>query len=269
MIGTLKLVVSVAAVGFISIFIGCTTELNVQDSPPLVSPLSLREQPDPEVFYEPRSQWGNSTYEIFGRKFEILENAEGYDFIGEASWYGSKFHGQLTANGERYDMYKLTAAHPTLPLPTFARVTNLENGRQTIVRINDRGPFHGGRFIDVSYAAAVKLDMVENGTARVRVTAVFSNDREEEVANSELRPPVQMSNYRYFLQLGAFAELKGAEKLTKAIEEILSNSVLVVRIVEDELYRVRVGPFTTKRDAEWLQTLILARNNSMSLILEE
>lgn len=260
---------SLAASGFISTFIGCTSQLPAQDSAPLVSPSSLEKQPDPQVIYEPRSQWGNSTYEVFGRKFEVLETAEGYDFIGEASWYGSKFHGRLTASGERYDMYKLTAAHPTLPLPTFARVTNLENGRRTILRINDRGPFHGGRFIDISYAAAVKLGMVEKGTARVRVTAVSVNDGEKKVTCPEIRPPVQTPGARYFLQIGAFAELKRAEELTKTLKAIFDKDVFVVRIVDDELYRVRVGPFTRRPDAERLQALVLARHNSVSLIIEE
>jgi rare lipoprotein A len=258
-----------ASAGLVSMLIGCTSQFRSQDSAPLVSPSALKDLPDPEVIYEPRSRWGNSAYKVFGRKFEILETAEGYDFIGEASWYGTKFHDRLTANGERYDMHKLTAAHPTLPLPTFARVTNLENGRHTILRINDRGPFHGGRFIDISYAAAAKLGMIEKGTARVRVTAVTANSREKEVTSTEFRPAIQTSSARYFLQAGAFVESKTADELTKTLETILNKDVFVVRIVDDELYRVRVGPFMTRRDAERFQALMLARHNSVSLIIEE
>ena len=129
--------------------------------------------PEPEVRAEPRSRAGNKkTYSVLGKRYSVLDSAHGYVEEGLASYYGKKFHGRRTSNLEVYDMYAFTAAHKTLPLPSFARVTNLDNGRSIVVRVNDRGPFHAGRVIDLSYSAAVKLGYRERGTARVRVEAL-------------------------------------------------------------------------------------------------
>jgi len=126
--------------------------------------------PEPEVVHEPRSPVGNrSPYQVLGRTYHVLDTAEGYVETGIASYYGGKFHGRRTSNQEVYDMYAFTAAHRTLPLPSYARVTNLENGRSVVVRVNDRGPFHEGRLIDLSYAAAVRLGIHRQGTGRVEV----------------------------------------------------------------------------------------------------
>ncbi|WP_308427071.1 septal ring lytic transglycosylase RlpA family protein [Thermomonas carbonis] len=133
--------------------------------------------PEPEVRDEPRSRAGNrKTYSVLGKRYEVLDSAHGYAEDGLASYYGKKFHGRRTSNQEVYDMYAFTAAHKTLPLPSFARVTNLDNGRSIVVRVNDRGPFHAGRVIDLSYAAAVKLGYRDQGTARVRVEALTQAD---------------------------------------------------------------------------------------------
>jgi len=122
---------------------------------------------------EPLSAYGNPPeYEAFGRTYRTLESAEGYEEEGVASWYGEEFQGRRTSSGETYDLYAMTAAHRTLPLPSYVEVTNLENGRRVVVRVNDRGPFHEDRVIDVSYAAAYRLGMLAKGTARVRVRAL-------------------------------------------------------------------------------------------------
>jgi rare lipoprotein A len=123
--------------------------------------------PEPTPRSEPKSRYGNRSYSVLGKRYHVLESAEGYDEVGIASFYGNKFHGRRTSNLEVYDMYAMTAAHKTLPLPSYARVTNLDNGKSIVVRINDRGPFHAGRIIDLSYAAAVKLGDRDKGTARV------------------------------------------------------------------------------------------------------
>jgi rare lipoprotein A len=129
--------------------------------------------PEPDVVDEPRSRYGNrSPYTVLGRSYRVMDSTEGFVEQGLASFYGNKFHGRRTSNLEVYDMYAFTAAHKTLPLPSFAKVTSLENGRSVIVRVNDRGPFHEGRVIDLSWAAAVKLDMHRAGTARVEVRAL-------------------------------------------------------------------------------------------------
>ncbi|KAF1685285.1 hypothetical protein B1992_12890 [Pseudoxanthomonas broegbernensis] len=133
--------------------------------------------PEPQVVAEPRSPVGNrSPYVVLGQQYRVLERPHGYVERGTASYYGNKFHGRRTSNQEVYDMYAFTAAHKTLPLPSFARVTNLDNGRSVVVRVNDRGPFHEGRVIDLSYAAAVKLDIVARGTGRVEVQALTPGD---------------------------------------------------------------------------------------------
>ncbi|WP_240184230.1 MULTISPECIES: septal ring lytic transglycosylase RlpA family protein [unclassified Halomonas] len=137
------------------------------------TPPDVSQVPDAVPRDEPRSRAGNrSTYEVWGKTYHVLDDPSGYQREGTASWYGQKFHGYATSNGEIYDMYKMTAAHKSLPLPTFARVTNLDNGRSVIVRVNDRGPFHDDREIDLSYAAAARLDILDHGTGRVRVSVI-------------------------------------------------------------------------------------------------
>lgn len=143
----------------------------VKDSVPDYVP-NVDAIPEPEVKSEPRSRYGNRSYAVLGKRYQVLETAEGYAEEGMASFYGKKFHGRRTSNQEVYDMYAFSAAHKSLPLPSFVRVTNLDNGKSVVVRVNDRGPFHAGRIIDLSYAAAVKLDFVRRGTARVEVRAL-------------------------------------------------------------------------------------------------
>ena len=132
--------------------------------------------PEPEVRAEPRSRVGNRSYSVLGKTYRIRDKAEGYVEEGRASFYGKKFHGRLTSNQEVYDMYAMTAAHRSLPLPSYVRVTNLDNGKSVVVRVNDRGPFHAGRIIDLSYAAATKLGFIKQGTARVEVRALTPGD---------------------------------------------------------------------------------------------
>src|SRR5690606_1230812 len=133
--------------------------------------------PEPDVVALPRSPVGNkSPYVVLGKQYQVLDKTSGYAEKGTASYYGAKFHGRLTSNREVYDMYAFTAAHKTLPLPSFARVTNLDNGESVVVRVNDRGPFHDGRVIDLSYAAAVRLGITQRGTGRVEVRALTPGD---------------------------------------------------------------------------------------------
>lgn len=137
------------------------------------SPVDVSHVPDAVPKVEPLSRGGNkSSYLVFGKSYHVMPSAAGYKEKGGASWYGKKFHGYLTANGDKYDMYSMSAAHKSLPLPSYVKVTNLANNKQVIVRVNDRGPFHPGRVIDLSYAAAAKLDMLGKGTAQVEVEAI-------------------------------------------------------------------------------------------------
>ena len=132
--------------------------------------------PEPEVKAEPRSRVGNRSYAVLGTRYQVRDSAEGYVEEGMASYYGKKFHGRLTSNQEVYDMYAFSAAHKSLPLPSYVRVTNLSNGKSVVVRVNDRGPFHAGRVIDLSYAAATKLGFTNPGTARVEVQALTPDE---------------------------------------------------------------------------------------------
>lgn len=146
--------------------------------------------PEPEVRDEPRAATGNRDYVVLGKRYRVLDDASGYVEEGMASYYGNKFHRRRTSSGEVYDMYAFTAAHKTLPLPSFARVTNLENGKSVIVRVNDRGPFHPGRVIDLSYAAAVKLGYRDKGSARVRVEALTPVDEAQARRAPAIAPSV-------------------------------------------------------------------------------
>ncbi|MDX1497435.1 MAG: septal ring lytic transglycosylase RlpA family protein [Salinisphaeraceae bacterium] len=151
------------------------------DGPPILGPVVIDRVADVEVRDEPILRAGNpSSYVVFGRRYHVMKTHKGYKERGYASWYGKKFHGRKTSNGEIYDMYKLTAAHKTLPIPSYVRVTNLENGKQAILRVNDRGPFKKGRIIDLSYTAAYKLGVIKKGTAWVEVETVTPQSLEAE-----------------------------------------------------------------------------------------
>ena len=141
------------------------------DGPPL-QVIDFDKIPDAVPRREPRSRYGNNPYKVLGKRYIPMKSARGFKQKGVASWYGKKFHGRRTSSGEIYDMFKMTAAHPTLPLPTYVRVTNLDTKKRIIVKVNDRGPFLHGRIIDLSYAAAHKLGIARKGTGRVRIKAI-------------------------------------------------------------------------------------------------
>ena len=182
-------------------------------------------------------------YEVFGKVYETMSSSDGYLEIGVASWYGKKFHGNLTASGEIYDMSLMTAAHKALPLPTLVRVTNLENGKKTLVKVNDRGPFHDDRLIDLSYAAALELGFLENGLTTVVVEAI----KEKAFFNTDKLKDGQEKNY---IQVGAFKTKTAAKKLSNKLSSLLSDtiSVRVIPPLENSnLYKVWVGPLTEEK----------------------
>ncbi len=209
-----------------------------EDGPPEHIPFDLSRLPDPTPVAEPKSATGNPpSYRVNGKTYRTLDSAAGYEAIGWASWYGRKFQGRRTSSGETFDTLKLSAAHPSLPIPSYVEVTNLENDRRMVVRVNDRGPFHSGRIIDLSYAAAVKLGFAEAGTARVRVVALDN------------LPTL-------YLQAGAFRHMEPADSLRGALERLTGKPALVVRTDDDLPYRVRLGPLGGELEAERLQALI-------------
>ena len=182
------------------------------------------------------SAGNKSPYTVNGVSYTVLQDYGSYREQGLASWYGTKFDGHKTSNGEIFDLYAASAAHKTLPIPSYAKVTNLDNGRQVIVRVNDRGPFHSDRIIDLSYGAAVKLGYMEKGTARVEVQVV-------DVTGVDDRRGTIGGDYR-FLQLGAYGSQASAESLRDELASILSVPAFVspVQSGANFLYRVRVGP---------------------------
>lgn len=154
----------------------------LDDGPGENIPEGLLDVPDADPRVEPYSRTGNKPYVVFGTRYVPITDDRPYTEQGYGSWYGKKFHGQKTSSGELYDMYKMTAAHPTLPIPSYARVTNLSNGKQVIVRVNDRGPFRSSRVIDLSYTAALKLGYIGHGSAKLQVDRLLPNDIEQILA---------------------------------------------------------------------------------------
>jgi rare lipoprotein A len=205
---------------------------------------------------------GNRTpYNVLGKSYDVMPTSLGYLEIGIASWYGKKFHGRLTSNGETYDMYSLSAAHKALPLPSMVRVTNLDNGKKTILRVNDRGPFHDDRIIDLSYKAAMELGFANKGTAPVVVEAIDDQNYPELVHNHDEDPA---TNSSYFLQIGAFSRVQGAETLMQQIQDlmVIQTQIFPVRILQSELtsgilYKVWIGPIDTESEEEEIATLVV------------
>ncbi|NKC12316.1 MAG: septal ring lytic transglycosylase RlpA family protein [Gammaproteobacteria bacterium] len=232
-----------ALVYWVALLGGCSTWYDETDHGPDTAPdVSAIRDPVPRA--EPKSKYGNpKSYVVHGRRYFTLDSADGFVERGIASWYGRKFHGRRTSSGETYDMYAMTAAHKALPLPTYVRVTNLDNGRSVILRVNDRGPFHRGRVIDVSYTAALKMDMVRQGTAPVEVRA--------------LKPgaPVRAARHEpgaIYVQVGAFAKEINARRIEQRLRSEFPQPIQIreVRIRQAKtgvrsLYRVWIGPLET------------------------
>lgn len=197
---------------------------------------------------EPKSRLGNPrSYVANGRQYYTLPSAQGFVERGIASWYGPKFHGRRTSSGETYDMHKMTAAHRTLPLPTYVSVRNLVTGKEIVVRVNDRGPFHGDRIIDLSYAAATTLGIARQGTGPVEVRALVSGTPVRPVATSRPFEPA-----RLFVQAGAFQAASNASKLRTRLADVSGLPVRVRRAMSDGrvLYRVWLGPLSSVREAD-------------------
>ena len=222
---------------------GLVTACSSAPPRPSVDPHAV---PDAVPRAEPRATRGNPPfYEVFGQRYVVLPSAEGHVEQGVASWYGPDFHGKSTSMGERYDMYAMTAAHPTLPLPAYVRVTNLQNGRSVVVRVNDRGPFKKNRVIDLSYAAALRLDMVRDGTAMVEVRTV---------GPGSTAPAAPLAAGGFYAQAGAFGEEANARRLAErlAAAGLAGVKTVPVTVGGRPVHRVRVGPVTTVEEFDLL-----------------
>ncbi|CAH0152674.1 Endolytic peptidoglycan transglycosylase RlpA [Massilia sp. Bi118] len=254
------------------------------DGPGDNPPPGLRDLPDAVVKYEPYAKFANKPYSVFGQTYTPLLNDEPFTQRGVASWYGVKFHGQRTSSGEPYDMYKMTAAHPTLPIPSYARVTSLDSGKSVVVRINDRGPFHSDRIVDVSYTAALKLGLLGKGSHQVEVERLFPDDPTRiatvrraatsaaqaapapaEIAALMLEDRVAMDSAAvarsqpaaakaapasgYYLQLGAYGREGKAEEIGEMLKKSgVSQALEVVR--SGSVNRLYSGPFETRAMAQ-------------------
>jgi rare lipoprotein A len=245
------------ALTLITALAGCSTlgrPVAHSASPAPVEPLpspptNLEAIPDAVPRPEPRSAHGNPPfYDVLGKRYFVLGASDGYVERGVASWYGPTFHGEHTSSGEKYDMYGMTGAHKTLPLPTYVRVTNLRNGRSVTVRINDRGPFVSNRLIDLSYTAAAKLDMLRDGTTLVEVRALEPGQPDNLTRVAETPPPA------LYVQAGAFADQNNATRAINRLRAAGLSRAFIAPPANDKptLYKVRVGPIRDVADFDQL-----------------
>jgi rare lipoprotein A len=212
----------------------------------------LAKLPNPQVQALPRSKTGNGpVYEVWGKQYEVLPSAVGYRQSGGASWYGVKFHGRLTSSREPFDMYQLTAAHRSLPIPSFVRVTNLQNGKSSVVRVNDRGPFHSERIIDLSYAAAVKLGFHQQGTTQVLVEALAAD-------TAPSQEPL--------IQVGSFSDREQAASALSQIQSIIRVSAQIVRSAPS-LYSLQIGPVLAGAELERVKALLTTMDFGQIIVL--
>lgn len=212
---------------------------------------TLLEMTDPQPLAEPLSRGGNRPYSLFGQHYTPLVHSKDHREIGIASWYGNKFHGHLTSNGETYNMFAMTAAHKTLPLPSYVKVTNLDNNKTAIVRVNDRGPFHRDRVIDLSYSAAHKIGMLQQGTARVQLELLQSPAMYAQLAVAGATPTLADS---CFIQVLASSD---SSRLSRLQQQLQREQALPSEIQPGSgIFRLLVGPTASKQQAQqWLQQL--------------
>lgn len=265
----LSLLTSVLSLGLISCGGQSSSPVSGYDGPPSQQ-VDVSGIPDAVPQKTSRSKYGNpKSYVVFGKRYYVMSSGKDYKERGIASWYGSKFHGKRTSSGEPYDMHAMTAAHKTLPLPAYVKVTNLKNGRQVILKVNDRGPFHENRIIDLSHTAAVKLGIKGTGTGLVEVESISPGESIPAMASVPKAIPVaasapaavsdsasdKQSAVSLYLQLGAFVSSQNAYQLKDRLNLALSaNQAYIVKTLKDaqQFYRVRIGPFNSIEQADSL-----------------
>ena len=242
----------------------------LDDGPPEAIPDGLMDTPDAEPKIEPLARGPSKPYTVFEQTYVPITDDRPYVQRGRGSWYGKKFHGQRTASGEVYDMFKMTAAHTTLPIPSYARVTNLRNGKQVIVRINDRGPFHSGRIIDLSYTAALKLGYLHSGSTELEIERLLPDEilrlqaekRSRDAVTMATAPvedpigrlaggggtaPVAAEAGGFFLQFGAYAQAQNAQAMrARLLSGWPSDLPAPVVVQSGNLYRLHSGPFVSR-----------------------
>jgi len=261
---------TLSIVGLFLTLVACGTA-TTQDSAPRNAP-NVSNVPNAVPRDEPRSKYGNPAhYEVFGKRYYTLKSSRGYHEKGIASWYGKKFHGRRTSSGEKYDMYAMTAAHKTLPLPSYVEVTNLKNGKKIIVKVNDRGPFHGNRLIDLSYSAATQLGIIGQGTGMVEIRAISNGQVAASPVTELTVTPRPSGPVGLYLQVGAFSTEHSADQLKAKLQHEIGDAVLIVPIqkANGNLYRVRVGPLANVEYGDSLASRLLDLGYNDSHIVVE
>ena len=245
-----------------------------QDDGPHRRPeVDVTKVPDAVPRNEPQNERNNRPYTVFGVSYHPLKTSRGYRERGVASWYGKKFHGQRTANGETYDMYAMSAAHKTLPLPSYLRVRNLNNGKSVVVRVNDRGPFRENRIVDLSYAAAAKLGILGTGTGIVEIEGLSGDQPVTQVAARapESAPLPKAATPRLYLQVGAFASRDNAENLKLRLTgaDLKSAHIHTAELDATPLYRVRIGPLESVDESDRLAARVTAQGLPNPIVVVE
>jgi len=239
----------------------------IKDSAPVNYTKQWDEIPDAVPVSVSPSRYGNpDSYDVYGETYYVRNSAQGFEQKGIASWYGNKFHGRRTSSGEEYDMYAMTAAHKTLPIPVFVEVKNHDNGRKAIVKVNDRGPFHEGRIIDLSYAAATKLGVAQTGTASVSIRVVTSSEDQVRQRSAALVDSPESEDDKLYVQIAAFST---EENALQHLDKIQGEGFRDVRLhIESKkgkaVYRVRIGPLPSENVAKEVLSL-LEQNNHKNL----
>jgi rare lipoprotein A len=253
-------------------FVACSTlKTGLQSDDAPANPRDVSNVPDAVPRAEPPSRYGNpKSYKVYGKTYYPLATSKNYTARGTASWYGTKFHGKRTSSGEPYDMYAMTAAHKTLPLPTYVEVANLKNGRSVIVKVNDRGPFHDDRLIDLSYSAATRLDILPYGTGQVEIRAIDPEQTTDSTTPADTTPATTQENAALYLQVGAFSSRGNAQRLQ---DDLQSQNIGAIRIVETTtaagtFFKVQVGPLASHMEANRVtqELKTLGINNSHSIV---
>ncbi len=223
----------------------------LDDGPEENPPENLDKIPDAQPKYEALSKWASRPYVAFDKKYTPMTKIIPFKEEGYASWYGKRYHGKKTSIGETYDMYQMTGAHKTLPLPCYIKVTNLKNKRSVIIRVNDRGPFVDERIIDLSYAAAHRLRIIEKGSELVRIEMVNPSLAEKNLEQTYKTSPVDSSIKYFYIQAGAFSNEDNASYLINRLSKIkFRNSLNIKKLSKDSLYLVTIGPYDSEKIAE-------------------
>jgi rare lipoprotein A len=264
----------------------------LDDGPEAQVPAGLLDTPDAEPKVEPYAKGPSKPYSVFEKTYTPITDSRPFVQRGTGSWYGKKFHGQRTASGEVYNMYKMTAAHPTLPIPSYARVTNLRNGKQVIVRVNDRGPFHSERIIDLSYTAALKLGYLNGGSSELEVERLLpdeiarinasskmvvaessepqTSDPIASLLNAESAPPVTAGVGGYYLQFGAYAQSPNAQSMRERLLSGWPQELPPPAVVQSQgLFRLHSGPFTSREEASQAARQLQSRSQIQTTIVQK